>query len=217
MRVLTFAVAVLLSQGIVRNHSLAGAQSSSQSKTHSVSQLGTLPLQIESVRSRPDNRGEAFSQNSRGLNLLEKAIETAAIRQHLGDAQLPLDVVDSIPRKKQVHIHKPRAIKELEARAQTKEDFENLATLWENEATRYIRLAMEHKQEADDYATRRRFEPKTGIPGGLLAHCRQLFELDRQRTRSASAAALVNHEKAEAIGGKSLVLDLASEPEVSCV
>jgi len=76
---------------------------------------------------------------------------------------------------------------------------------------------MEHEEEADDYATERRFEPKTGIPGGLLAHCRQLSELYRRRSRSASAAALIDHEKAEAIGGKSLLPDLASEPEVSRV
>jgi len=139
MRVLTFTVAVLLSQALLFNHSLAGAQSNSVRGTYSESQLRTLRLQIQGLRERLANLQVVFLQEPQRQSVREGAIETAGIRQQLDEAQLRLDEVDGVTREKQVHIHKPRAIKELEARAQTKEDFEHLATLWENEATRYIR------------------------------------------------------------------------------
>lgn len=154
MRVLKFAAAVLLSQGLLSIHPFAGAQS--------------IPIQ--------------------------------------GDFAAKL-----------VRIHQPRAIKDLEARAHTREDFERLASLWESEATGYTQKAVEHEEEADDYATRRRFEPKTGIPGGLLNHCRQFAKLSRQRSRSASAAASIDHDKANAVGGAKPTLNLGHGPEVGSV
>ncbi len=217
MGVLTFTAAVLLSQGLLFNYSLAGAQSNAFEGGGSESQFGTLRLQIQSLREHLANMEAVFLQEPRRQSVRERGSETAAIRQQLDEAELRLDEIDGIERKKQARIHKARAIKDLEAHAQTKEDFERVATLWENEATRYARAAMEHEEEAADYATGRRFEAKAGISGGLLAHCRQLSELCRQRSRSASDAALIDREEAEAIGGRSLVLDLAFEPEVSRV
>ncbi len=214
---LTFTAAVLLSQGCLFNYSLAGAQSNSVRAGDSASQLGTLRLQIQSLRERLADLETVFLQEPRGQSVRERVTKTVANRQQVDEAELRPDEIDGIARKKQARIHKPRAIKDLEAHAQTKEDFERLATLWEKEATRYARAAMEHEEEADDYATGRRFEAKTGISGGVLAHCRQLSELYRQRSRSALAAALIDHEKAEATSDRSLVLDLAFEPEVSRV
>jgi hypothetical protein len=51
-------------------------------------------------------------------------------------------------------------------------DFERLASYYTIQTQRLQKRADEHAEEAEGYASRRVFEPKTGIPGGLLAHCR---------------------------------------------
>jgi len=69
---LTFTAAVLLSQGCLFNYSLAGAQSNSVRAGDSASQLGTLRLQIQSLRERLADLETVFLQEPRGQSVRER-------------------------------------------------------------------------------------------------------------------------------------------------
>lgn len=68
-------------------------------------------------------------------------------------------------------------------------DFERLASYYSIQNQRLQKRADEHAEEAEGYASRRVFEPKTGIPGGLLAHCRYFAWYYKEKANQAKALA----------------------------
>jgi hypothetical protein len=66
-----------------------------------------------------------------------------------------------------------KQVKWLNSNARTASEHEMLATYYRARAERLTKKSREHQELADAYANRTIFEPKTGIPGGLLRHCRE--------------------------------------------
>lgn len=84
---------------------------------------------------------------------------------------------------------KKKELRHLIATARTEDDHLRLAAYYRCKAKLLARKAQEHADEADAFASGRLFEPKTGIPGGLLAHCRQFSAYYWQQARRAEEMA----------------------------
>lgn len=81
-------------------------------------------------------------------------------------------------------------------------DFERLASYYTVQSQRLQKRADEHAEEAEGYASRRVFEPKTGIPGGLLAHCRYFAWYYREKANQAKALARHYEALAKSAGNR---------------
>ena len=66
-----------------------------------------------------------------------------------------------------------KQLKYLLNHARTPVDHLRLAAYYRHKAQQLRNRSAAHTAEADGYAKRSVFEPKTGIPGGLLRHCRE--------------------------------------------
>ncbi len=68
-------------------------------------------------------------------------------------------------------------------------DFERLGSYYTVQNQRLQKRADEHADEGEDYASRRVFELKTGLPGVLLAHCRYFAWHYQKKSNQAKALA----------------------------
>ena len=78
--------------------------------------------------------------------------------------------------------------------ARTPGDHLQIAAYYRQKAKQLRDRSSEYTTEADGYANRSVFEPKTGIPGGLLRHCREWAWRYAEDARKAEAMA-ETHEK----------------------
>ena len=85
-------------------------------------------------------------------------------------------------------------LKYLVNHAKTPADHLQLAAYYRHKAQQLRSRSAAHEAEAQGYATRAVFEPKTGIPGGLLRHCREWAWRYAEDAKQADALAAV-HDK----------------------
>lgn len=81
-------------------------------------------------------------------------------------------------------------------------DFERLAAYYTIHSQRVQKRVDEHAEEAEGYASRRVFEPKRCIPGGLLAHCRYFAWYYQEKANQAKALATHYEELAKSAGNR---------------
>jgi hypothetical protein len=93
-------------------------------------------------------------------------------------------------------------LKTLQKTAHTADDFCLLSKFYAQESARLERKAREHQEEADGYASRRVFEPKTGFSGGLLAHCRYFAWYYHQKAERQRSLAAYDEDLAQSAGGR---------------
>ena len=99
-----------------------------------------------------------------------------------------------------VHLNRHQ-LRTLQTTAHTADDFYLLSEYYAQEGQRLERKAKEHQEEAEGYASGRVFEPKTGIPGGLLAHCRYFAWYYHQKAEQQKSLATHYEDLAKAAGG----------------
>lgn len=112
----------------------------------------------------------------------------------LGNAAVPGD-------NGSVHLSRHQ-LKTLQKTARTGDDFCLLSKYFTQQSDRLERNAKEHQEEADGYASRRVFEPKTGLPGGLLAHCRYFAWYDHQEAEKKKSLAAPYKSLAQSAGAR---------------
>lgn len=81
--------------------------------------------------------------------------------------------------------------------ARTAHDERRIAAYYLNQAERFAQKAGEEQEISKEYARRTVFEPKTGYPGGMLQHCRELAFYDAQRARQFRNLAIMHERLAE--------------------
>lgn len=89
---------------------------------------------------------------------------------------------------------KKQALKHLLNNTRTPADHLRLAAYYRHRAQKLRNRSEAHEAEAQGYASRSVFEPKTGIPGGLLRHCREWAWRYAEDAKQADALAAV-HDK----------------------
>jgi hypothetical protein len=87
-----------------------------------------------------------------------------------------------------------KQLKYLLHQARTPADHLQIPAYYRQKAKQLRDRSSERNTEADGYANRSVFEPKTGIPGGLLGHCREWAWRYAEDARKAEAMA-ETHEK----------------------
>lgn len=87
-----------------------------------------------------------------------------------------------------------KQLKYLVNHAKTPADHLQLAAYYRHKAQQLRNRSAAHKAEAQGYASRTVFEPKTGIPGGLLRHCREWAWRYAEDAKQADALAAM-HDK----------------------
>ena len=87
-----------------------------------------------------------------------------------------------------------KQLKHLVNHAKTPADHLQLAAYYRHKAQQLRNRSAAHEAEADGYASRTVFEPKTGIPGGLLRHCRDWAWRYAEDAKQAEALAAM-HDK----------------------
>lgn len=87
-----------------------------------------------------------------------------------------------------------KQLKYLLNHTRTPADHLQLAAYYRQKAQQLRDRSAVHEAEAQGYASRTVFEPKTGIPGGLLRHCREWAWRYAEDARTAEAIA-ETHEK----------------------
>jgi hypothetical protein len=87
-----------------------------------------------------------------------------------------------------------KQLKYLLNHARTPADHLQLAAYYRQKAQQLRDRSAAQTTEADGYAKRTVFEPKTGIPGGLLRHCREWAWRYAEDAKKANAMA-ETHEK----------------------
>lgn len=119
-------------------------------------------------------------------------ITAVTISVGFGYAAVPED-------KGSVHLSKHQ-LKTLQKTAHSADDFCLLSKYYSQESERSERKAKQHEEEADGYASRRVFEPKTGLPGGLLAHCRYFAWYYHQKAEKQKSLAAHYKNLAQSAG-----------------
>lgn len=87
-----------------------------------------------------------------------------------------------------------KQLKYLVNHAKAPADHLQLAAYYRDKAQQLRNRSAAHTAEADGYAKRSVFEPKTGIPGGLLRHCREWAWRYAEDAKQAEALAAM-HDK----------------------
>lgn len=87
-----------------------------------------------------------------------------------------------------------KQLKYLLHNARTPADHLRLAAYYRHRAQKLRNRSEAHEAEAQGYASRSAFEPKTGIPGGLLRHCREWAWRYAEDAKQADALAAM-HDK----------------------
>ncbi len=90
-----------------------------------------------------------------------------------------------------------KELKWLIQNAKTTADHQKLAAYYRSQAEHLMKESRKHQELAEAYANRTIFEPKTGDPGGLLAHCREFAALEAKAAKEAQQMAAIHEEMAK--------------------
>lgn len=81
---------------------------------------------------------------------------------------------NAAPQERVQHKLTKKELTSLVKNARTASDHRLLAAYYRQEAERLMKRSKEHEELAGAYANRTVFEPKTGLLGGLVHHCREV-------------------------------------------